>query len=527
MKPTPEAQQEIHRLWLRGESASSGKRWREAVDAFSQIIASEPGHLPALLKSTSALLQLDSYRAARTNLLSALKLANNHPGLVMELGRKLRTFHEADLLLNLVRSSRFVQCNDPRMLTEMALIVSSVGDQDLALELVTQAVRLDPRDAQPHYLRGTILMFLGNMEEAENELEASIRIMPAFAQSHWVLSRLRKWSEDENHVERLRKLLDQAVPGTESEAYFAFALHNELHDLKRYEESWHALDRGCKAKRRIDPYDESKARELFERVKATCTSGFVRSPPRRDEHTPIFIVGMHRSGTTLLERILGGHSMVSDGGETYSFTAQLKIATDHRVLHALDMTAVERLPSADFESIGRGFIEASRWRAKGKPFFTEKLPPNFVNAGFIAKALPEARILHMVRDPIDTCFSNLRTYFSNAALYSFDQISLANHFAQYLDLMRHWREVMPERLLDISYGSLVTTTEPVARDVFAFCGLPFEENALRVERETGAISTASSAHVRQGILTNRGAAWKSYEPYLQPMLGRLSELGVI
>lgn len=527
MKTTPATQQEIHRLWSRGEAASSGKRWREAADAFAQIIAREPGHLPALLRSTNALLQLDSYRAARSNLLTALKLANSHPGLVMELGRKLRAFHEADLLLGLVRSSRFVQCNDPRMLTEMALIVSSVGDQELALQLVTHAVRLDPRGAQPRYLRGTILMFLGKMEEAENELEASIRILPTFAQSHWVLSRLRKWSEHENHVDRLRKLLDRTVAGTEAEAYFAFALHNELHDLKNYEESWHALDRGCRAKRKIDPYDEVKGRELFERVKAICTPEFVRSPMQSREYTPIFIVGMHRSGTTLLERILGGHSLVSDGGETYAFTAQLKIATDHKVLHALDMTAVERLPSADFESIGTGFIEASRWRAKNKPFLTEKLPPNFVNAGFIAKALPEARILHMVRDPIDTCFSNLRTYFSNAALYSFDQISLANYFAQYRALMQHWREVMPERLLDISYNNLVTATEPAARNIFTFCGLPFEEEALHVGRETGAVSTASSAHVRQGILTNRGAAWKPYEPYLQPMLERLSQLGVL
>lgn len=527
MNPTPASQQEIHRLWSRGEAASSGKRWREAADAFAAIITREPGHLPALLKSTNALLQLDSYRAARNSLLAALKLANDHPGLVMELGRKLRTFHEAELLLGLVRRSRFVQCNDPRMLTEMALIVSSVGDQDLALQLVTQAVRLDPRGAQPRYLRGTVLMFLGRMDEAERELEASIQVLPTFAQSHWVLSRLRKWSAEENHVERLRKLLDQATAGSESEAYFAFALHNELHDLKRYEESWSALDRGCRAKRQIDPYDETKGRELFEHVKATCTPDFVRSPARRDEYTPIFIVGMHRSGTTLLERILGGHSLVSDGGETYAFTAQLKIATDHKILHALDMTAAQRLPSADFESIGRGFIEGSRWRANGKSFLTEKLPPNLVNAGFIAKALPDARILHMIRDPVDTCFSNLRTYFSNAALYSFDQISLANYFGQYRDLMQHWREVMPERLLDISYDGLVTATEPAARDVFTFCGLPFEADALRVERETGAVSTASSAHVRQGILTNRGAAWKPYETHLQPLLGRLSELGVI
>lgn len=519
--------QEIQELWTRGEAATTGKRWREAADAFAAIIARDPGHLPALLKSTGALLQLDSYRAARNSLLSAMKLANDHPGLILELGRKLRTFHEAELLLGLVRQSGFVRRADPRMLTEMALMVSSVGDQELALQLVTQAVVLDPRAAQPRYLRGTVLMFLGRMQEAETELENSIRLLPSFAQSHWVLSRLRKWSEADNHVERIRRQLDVTGNGTEAEAYLSFALHNELHDLKRYDESWQALDRGCRAKRKIDPYDEAKGRELLERVKSLCTREFLVSASRQDEYTPIFIVGMHRSGTTLLERILGGHSLVADGGETYAFTAQLKIAADHKIQHALDMVALERLAASDFDSIGRGFIAGSSWRAKGKPFLTEKLPPNFVNAGFIAKALPSARILHMVRNPVDTCFSNLRTYFSNAALYSFDQVSLANHFKQYQDLMQHWREVMPQRLMDISYDGLVTATEPVSRDIFRFCGLPFEAEALRVERETGAVSTASSAHVRQGILKDRGAAWKPYEGYLQPLMGRLSEHGII
>lgn len=526
MKATP-LEQEIGRLWNRGEAASNAKQWREAADAFAAIVARDPRHLPALLKSSGALLRLDSYRAARENLLAALKLANNHPGLVMELGRKLRTFHEAELLLRLVRGSGFAQRADPRMLTEMALIVSSVGDQELALELVTRAVNMDPRGAQPRYLRGTVLMFLGRMEEAEQELEASIRLLPTFAQSHWVLSRLRKWSDGENHVERLSKLIAQTPSGTEAEAYLAFALHNELHDLKRYEESWAMLERGCKAKQKIDPYDDAKGRELFAAVKSICTADFVQSPPREDEYTSIFIVGMHRSGTTLLERILGGHSMVSDGGETYAFTAQLKIASDHKIQHALDIDAARRLPGADFDAIGRGFVEGSRWRAKGKPFLTEKLPPNLINAGFIAKALPSAKILHMVRDPVDTCFSNLRTYFSNAALYSFDQVTLANHFGQYRDLMQHWREVMPARLLDIAYDDLVNDTPATAGRIFDFCGLPYEGDALRVERSTGAVSTASSAHVRQGILTNRGAAWKPYEAHLQPMLGRLSDLGLI
>ena len=525
--PNPALQSTIQRLWERGETAMRQKNWREAAKAFEEILALEPGHLPAMLKASSALLQLDQYNKARARLMSALAVANHHPGLVLELGRKLRQFHEPALLLDLLERSRFIANAPPPALTEMALIVSSIGDQETALALVRRATQLAPDAFQGRYLHGTVLMFLGRMEEAEAELEACIRLQPDFPQAHWVLSRLRKWGEHDHHVERLRQQMAKVRPGSEPEAYFSFALHNELHDLKRFDESWQALERGCQVKTKLDPYHERSTRELFGRVKQICTPEFVRAAPREDAYTPIFIVGMHRSGTTLLEPILGGHSLVSDGGETYAFTAQLKIAADHKTEHALDLQTADRLVDADFDAIGRGFIEASRWRAKGKPFLSEKRPPKLIKAGFIAKALPNARILHMVRDPADTCFSNLRTYFSNAALYSFDQVSLANYFGHYRDLMQHWRTVMPERVLDIAYDDLVRDTEATARRIFAFCGLPFEADALRVERSSGAVSTASSASVRQGILTDRGAAWAPYQAHLAPLLDRLVEQGVM
>ena len=157
---------------------------------------------------------------------------------------------------------------------------------------------------------------------------------------------------------------------------------------------------------------------------------------------------------------------------------------------------------------------------------TEKLPPNLLNAGFIAKALPNAKILHMVRNPADVCFSNLRTYFTQAAAYSYDQLQLADYHAKYLDLMRHWHDVMPGRILDVAYDDLVSDTEATARRVFAFCGLPFEPAALSVDRQPGAVATASAAYVRSGILRDRGAAWKPYERHLQPLLDRLAAQAV-
>jgi hypothetical protein len=226
---------------------------------------------------------------------------------------------------------------------------------------------------------------------------------------------------------------------------------------------------------------------------------------------------MHRSGTTLLERILAGHPAVADGGESYAFTAQLAEATDHGIAGALDRVALERLAGVDFAKIGAGFLDASRWRARGRPFLTEKLPANLLSAGLIAKALPQAKLLRVVRDPMDTCFSNLRTFFAGAAAYSHDQRQLGGQFLRCDRLARQLHAAMPGRILDVAYEDLVADTEATARRVFDFCGLAFAPEAMDVGRAPGDVATASAASVRDGILRDRGGAWKPYERHLQPL----------
>jgi hypothetical protein len=241
---------------------------------------------------------------------------------------------------------------------------------------------------------------------------------------------------------------------------------------------------------------------------------------------PLFIVGLHRSGTTLLERILSGHPDVADAGETYSFSAQLRYAADHFCRLVADTTIAERAPGFDYAAVGRGFLDAMRARSRGRGFVTEKQNPNFVLLGPIAKALPQAKLLHMRRDPADTCFSNLRTLFTHEAGYSYDQIEMADYCKAYHDLMRHWREAMPERVLDIDYDAMVQAPEAQAQRIAAHCGLDYRPDMLQVERRTGMVATASSHQVRQGILKNRGGAWKRYERHLGPLLDRLAAHGL-
>jgi Tfp pilus assembly protein PilF len=473
-----------------------------------------------LLRASDALLRQDRYRDSLRCVLQAFALADRESELLIPLCQRLRRFHESGRALALIANADPERFPSATERTELASLASRSGDQALAEAWIDRALRIDPVHAPAQYLRGVVALFRGDMPQARFALSACLAIAPDFAQAHWVLSSLpdEVAVNDADAPARIRASLVRTIAGSVNEAYLQFALHNALHALGRYGEAWDALERGCELRQAQMAHDARAAEALFADLESLYTPEFLEPVVAPvGGFTPIFIVGMHRSGTTLLERILGGHPLVADGGESYTFTAQLDFAADHKTMGALDATTLQRVESADFTAIGAGFLDASRWRARGRPFLTEKLPANLLNAGLIAKALPQARLIRVVRDPMDTCFSNLRTFFSGAAAYSHEQAQLADHFLRCERLARHLHGAMPGRILDVSYTDLVDDTEATARRVFEFCGLPFAPEALDVGRASGDVSTASTASVRAGILRNRGGAWKAYARQVQPM----------
>jgi hypothetical protein len=243
--------------------------------------------------------------------------------------------------------------------------------------------------------------------------------------------------------------------------------------------------------------------------------------------TPVFIVGMHRSGTTLLEQLLDGHSQVQAIGELYDFPSQMRNATDHHCKGPIDATIVARADGVDFDAVGRGYLAGLQWRLGKERFFTDKLPSNFLNLGFICRALPQAKILHMVRDPVETCFSNLRELFAEANPYSYDPLELAEFFLQYRRLMRHWHAAYPGRILDVDYAQLTRDPGRVLHDVADFCGFPFEPGMLELSARTRGIATASAVQVREGVVAREQPKWAPYAAHLQPLIRALEAGGAL
>lgn len=521
-------------LWQQGQRHTERQQWRQASAAYESIVEHDPNFLPAWLELSSAEEALDGYRKAYRAVLQAARIDGVPPMAGMAVARRLRRFEAIPEFLAYIERTGLPGRVPPEKLIDLASFLTSAGIHDKPLVWIEHALKLRPNLAEAHNLHGLVLMFAGRPEESAAAFERALALKPNFAAVYSVLSRVAKIGPEHHHVDRLRALLAQPGLTTKDEGHLAYALHNELHELGDVDGAWEALMRGCRARRALQPYDAADNAAMFDALRRIFDAAFVRESATDvgapGDPTPIFIVGLHRSGTTLLERILSGHPDVADAGETYSFTAQLRDAADHFCRLVADRTIVERSPHFDYAAIGRGFLAAMRARSRGRAFVTEKQNPNFVVLGPIAKALPQARLLHMRRDPADTCFSNLRTLFTHEAGYSYDPIEMADYCKAYRDLMQHWREAMPERVFDIDYDAMVQDPDGQAQRIIAHCGLAdrdgTREDMLRVERRTGMVATASSNQVRQGILTNRGGLWKRYERHLGPMLDRLAAHGL-
>lgn len=508
--------------WELAQRAAARGDWDAAAVAYRAILSKDPGFLPGWIELSAACEKLDAYREAHAAVIQASSIIDVPPMAALIVARKLRRFEELPRLQDYVEQTRLAERLPPEKLLDLASFLSSAGDHGRAEDWVGRVLQQRPNLPDAHNLLGLLRMFAGDDAGSVAAFEHALTLRPGFASVYSVRSRLPGIGPQNHHVDALRRLLAQSdLPGKD-EGHLAYALHNELHALGDVDGAWSALQRGFRARRQEQSYDHAATLRMFDTLRAIFDTRFLQGQTFDDPLTPIFIVGLHRSGTTLLERILAGHADVADAGETYALPAQLRLAADHGCEGVIDQVIADRSPGLDYAAIGRGFLETMRRRSGGRGFITEKQNPNFIALGHIAKALPQAKLLHIQRGAADVCFSNLRTLFTLEAAYSYDQIEMADYYKAYRDLMAHWRALLPARLLDIDYQALVSNPESEARRIAEHCGFDFQPAMLRLDRSSGRVATASAAQVRTGISTQRGGLWQAYEKHLSPMLERLA-----
>lgn len=481
-------------LYLASETRLAMQDPEAALGFISEAVEAVPGELPLLMKKADNLIMLRRRNEARKVAVEAAAVAGDDGRSLWAIGRV------------------YSRCDDPAGALPLYLAAQrTLGNQPVLLHDLAMA-----------------RFFTGDIAGAERDLEALLAAAPMSAHALYLRSTLRRQTEDRNHVADLEQRLAAGFPEPAARATCLFALAKELEDLGHDDRSFAALAEAATLKRQAITYDAAAERTSIDSVREAYTPGMMQADIQgHPEAGAIFIVGMPRTGTTLLERMLGRHSKVASAGELLDFGQLLAAAT--RKAHAAnpDCTMPEASLRIDFAALGRDYMACAREAAGGSAVFIDKMPVNYIYCGMIRKALPNARILHLVRDPMDSCYAVYKTLFNQAYHFSYDFDELAGYYATYHHTMQHWHEVMPGEILDVHYEDLVTDTEAQARHVLAWCGLDWEDAVLSPADNDRPSTTASAAQVREPVHTRSLQQWRKHEAGLAPLRNRLLAAGIV
>ncbi len=368
--------------------------------------------------------------------------------------------------------------------------------------------------------RGQVLFALGRTEEARASLERALGADPRDAAAYRLLGAVKRFSADDPFLATMERLLEAPdTLATEAQTDLHFALAKAYGDIGQPMRMFQHLVRGNALKRKQIDYDEAAVLSVLARISETFTPDLMRRMAENGDPSaqPIFIVGMPRSGTTLVEQILAAHPAVQAGGERQDFAMALAATVPGNYPEIVPAMAPGRLAA-----LGAAYLSRIADALPAAERFTDKLPSNYIFAGLIHLALPNARIIHTKRDPLDTCLSCFSILFAGQQKFAYDLGELGRYFRAYEALMAHWCSVLPaEVMLDVQYEDMVADTERLARRIVAHCGLPWDDACLRFHEVQRPVLTASAAQVRQPIYRNSVGRSRAYEQELGPLIEAL------
>lgn len=411
----------------------------------------------------------------------------------------------------------------------MGCVYARLGDHESALPHFVVAVELAPDNHRFRYNYAATLSFLGRVADAEAALEAIIARAPDDARAHHLLAGLQKQTSAHNHVGRLRMAHDRAVPGADA-LLTGYALAKELEDVGLADEALEllvAINAGHRARLSYDFSRDAAVFDTVEQAWPTTNGAPVTDAPA---DAPILIIGMPRTGTTLVDRILASHPEVESVGELQALPLAIKAAAGTRTRTVLDAETIAAASARDPAAIGRDYLaRAEHFRREPARRFVDKFPANFFYAGLAARAMPNAAIVCLRRNPMDTILANFRNLFATGSRYydySYDLLDIAAYYVRFDRLMAFWRTALPGRILELSYEALIDDQEGETRRLLAYCGLDWSARCLDFHAHGGAVSTPSASQVRRPIYRDSVARWRRHEEALAPVRAFLESRGL-
>jgi tetratricopeptide (TPR) repeat protein len=510
---------EAERLQAAGDFA-------RAESAFGALLAEDPDSPYLHLRLSESRQSLGQYRDSRAAALAAeagMRRTERWQALPY-VTMRLLAFDERPLMKRAIKAADWSR---PEVLMQAPVLSQHLwlsGGYDEAIDLIDRTLQRAHPSALLHYSRANALRYGGRVDEATEALEDCLALDPGHPQAHWTLAYHAPSKVPGSRVDRIRRAKDRLAPSDPGQVFLDYALFKELDDAGDTAGAWLALERAMALKRQGLRYDAAAQEAAIEKLIETASpvgggEGFAEG------HVPLFVVGLPRTGTTLLERILSKHDEIAAGGELSDFTHALSFETNRFLANPPseeDQAAIAGV--RDWAAVGRRYLERTAHLRGDKPILVDKNPSNIFHAVSIARALPQARILCLVRDSMDTCFSNFKELFPGQGYgYSYDFAEMATQNRQFRQLAGALQRALPGRFEAISYEELATSPKRVADRIVRALGLPPQLGLTETSRDDRPVLSASATQVRQAVHTGNIGGWRRYARQLEPLREMVGE----
>lgn len=503
----------------RGDLATAG-------EACKQALAIDQTHVPAHFLVGLVALEGKQRQVAHEAFKSVVKLDRDHAAAWAHLAKLNVGEGRIAAAESALREVRRVQPNDPMVIELTGTVLNSLGEYEAAELFFERAHEISPQNPSALMNLGNVRVFLGKIDDAVALFKRAIDLEPNSAQCHWGLANSAK-AKDDTHIKTMQGLIDSGRQSKRSQGFLHYAIGKENEDLGNWPEAFSAFTQGARARRETVEFNEADETAMFEAIKETYTAQWLANcPAGAEDPAPIFVLGQPRTGTTLIERVITSHSQVYSAGELQQFGLAVRRASRHADPKRFSKELFIAAATVNPAEIGNMYLRSTAKLRDKSPFFVDKLPVNYLNIPLILAALPKAKIVHLVRGPMDACFASFKQLFADAYLHSYDQSEMARHHARYRDLMAHFRQEFPGRIVDISYEDTARDLEPNARKLINALKLDWEDACLNFHESSSGVATASSVQVREPAHTRSIGRWRRYETELLPMMGELTRLGV-
>lgn len=517
--------------WHReAERALNRRDYRLAHELCLKVLTAEPEHADALFLLGVIAAEHHNYAKAVDVIDRAIALAPRRAEYWAQRGRCLLPLQRPREAFEAAQRALDAEPRDALTLDTIGVVMTRAGAHAEATEPFRRAVASDSANASYHYNLGASLQFVGELKTAEAEYRRAVELDPKSHRAWSSLAQVARAPLTTDDVVTLERMLEQPGLTPDAELHLCHALAKQHEDEGRYQTAFELLERGKRRKKAQLRYSFAADQEQFAAAARLPAALAGRSGGGHDSREPIFIVGMPRTGTTLVERILSSHPSVFSAGELTNFSVALKRATATPSNRVLDAATLDAAAHCDLAAVGAAYVDSTRPRTGHRERFIDKMPLNFFFAPVIREALPHAKVICVRRNPLDTCLSNYRQLFATSFSYynySYDLLDTGRYFAAFDSLAARWRESLTHNYLEVRYEDVVDRTEQEARRLVEFCELEWDPRCLAFQDNTAPVATASSAQVRRPIYRTSIERWRHYERELAPLRALLTDAGVL